>query len=391
MSRLRFINVLLLITSVLVALVLGDILLQRVVPDSIIDKKDYYSSDAYFGWTYAKGKDFDSYNAFGERVHLRFSGDGFRLWHVPEESRAAKRIVYLGDSVVGAIQVNQADHFIERVDLENAKHGVVSAGFNYGVNGFSTDQELMVLDRYIKSVKPDLVVCLVVDNDFPFLDTDRFIVNKVLYGKPRVRFNAEQWEIVEAPFSKVEIPQSWFARLVSKSLIISRLRRLWQERRALDPDRSEGDFQTLNSHLEWESLIAARKESSLGTENWRVFNRLIAAMDRIARSNGAHFLLVPFPDPWSMVPEARAVLERNGAKPDLLIENILSHARQLDVRAAANTLSWVHSETLAAEERKKLYFIKNNQIFDGHLTSFGHAAFAELLAPVIRSSLEESR
>ena len=134
-------------------LVVLDVLVVSLFPQQLPDRTEHYSPDPYLGWTYAKGKRMLGENVLGGQVDLEFTKEGFRDWQekVPLDSEVG--ILYVGDSVTGAIQVNRKEHFIQLIDDELHRQGLKSRGYNYGVNGYSTDQVLMVVAQFIQRLR----------------------------------------------------------------------------------------------------------------------------------------------------------------------------------------------------------------------------------------------
>ena len=69
--------------------------------------------------------------------------------------------MFIGDSATAALQVNKKERFSEI--LSNKLN---YEGFNLGINGFATDQSLAVLKKYIREIKPDIIIYTLVENDF---------------------------------------------------------------------------------------------------------------------------------------------------------------------------------------------------------------------------------
>lgn len=115
------------------------------------------------GWTFAA----DRRGAIvypGEAAHyLQTNAQGFRDDPFDSVGGEARRIAVLGDSFVSNISVERDEVFTERI--ERSLSGV--SVMNLGVNGYGQVQELLLLERVLWELSPDLVVVNVyLRNDF---------------------------------------------------------------------------------------------------------------------------------------------------------------------------------------------------------------------------------
>jgi hypothetical protein len=90
---------------------------------------------------------------------------GFRLWGDPAASRP--HVVFVGDSFTHAVEVSSEQTYCAELgrDLD------VSV-FAYGAQGYGTLQEYLVLQRFLDSIRPDLLVWQWCSNDFVNNDYD---------------------------------------------------------------------------------------------------------------------------------------------------------------------------------------------------------------------------
>ena len=94
------------------------------------------------------------------RVLVEVGGDGFR-GDGERGSEGCRRVLVLGDSFVMAENVPLEGTFVRRlaVDLE-AQLGCAVEGVNAGRSGYGPDQSLLLLQRELDEVAPDLIVCV---------------------------------------------------------------------------------------------------------------------------------------------------------------------------------------------------------------------------------------
>lgn len=115
------------------------------------------------GWTFAPGRRGEIVTP-GEAAHsIRTNDHGFRDDPFDPKDASTRRIIVLGDSFVSNISVEKEAVFTEV--LEQSLAGVEV--LNLGVNGYGQVQELLLLERVLGELSPDLVlVNLYVRNDF---------------------------------------------------------------------------------------------------------------------------------------------------------------------------------------------------------------------------------
>ncbi len=94
------------------------------------------------------------------RVLVEVGEDGFR--GDGEGGRdGARRVLVLGDSFVMAENVPVENTFVRRLaDDLGAELGGAIEGVNAGRSGYGPDQSLLLLEREIKELAPDLIVCV---------------------------------------------------------------------------------------------------------------------------------------------------------------------------------------------------------------------------------------
>lgn len=79
----------------------------------------------------------------------------------PRAVRPEKSILFLGDSFMWGFDVEASERLTEVLERGDSE----LEAFNYGVNGFGTDQEYLLLKSVLPKLKPDTVVVLFCGND----------------------------------------------------------------------------------------------------------------------------------------------------------------------------------------------------------------------------------
>jgi lysophospholipase L1-like esterase len=138
--------------------------------------------DPFLGWTNSeKRQGFLEHPQF--RVSVKINSKGLRdVEHSSEKSNEAKRVLVLGDSFVWGFGVEAEQRFTDILQREMKPTIDKVEVINAGVSGWSTDQELLWLEKYGLDYNPDLVILLFYQNDLE--DNLRYMVNN-FYHKPR--------------------------------------------------------------------------------------------------------------------------------------------------------------------------------------------------------------
>jgi lysophospholipase L1-like esterase len=140
----------------------------------------FWRHDSSLGWSHIP-KVQGSFESFGFKSLVSINSKGFRdAERSYERDPKRYRIVVLGDSMVWGWGVQQNEIFTSLIEEQCKGLEVI----NLGVSGYGTDQELLLVRQEALRYHPDLVVLVVMDNDF---DTN---VRKALflgYEKPLFR------------------------------------------------------------------------------------------------------------------------------------------------------------------------------------------------------------
>ncbi len=127
---------------------------------------DNKEKDAELGW---KSKDDYTFTAndfltnLGSRytIHANFTKYGFRKWNETATDSPLATLFFIGDSYTESLEASD-EHLFYSV----LKDSLPVRIYARGTAGYGTAQELLILRRYIDSVKPNWVVLEVCNNDF---------------------------------------------------------------------------------------------------------------------------------------------------------------------------------------------------------------------------------
>jgi lysophospholipase L1-like esterase len=122
----------------------------------------FWRHDELLGWSHIPNSS-GRFDSFGFESVVRINSRGFRDVERFYERHGSKfRIVVLGDSMVWGWGVQQDQIFTALAERQRQDIEVI----NLGVSGYGTDQELILLRLEALPYCPDLIVVVVMDNDF---------------------------------------------------------------------------------------------------------------------------------------------------------------------------------------------------------------------------------
>jgi hypothetical protein len=374
--------------------ILTEVMFRYISPQWIPrESRSIYEDDHYLGWTFAKDFQKQTRDPFNEKdVFLQFNSDGFRGRRVLVDSviENQKKILFIGDSVTAAIQVEEDERFSNLIGGNFKK----TTSINLGVNGYSTDQIIMTLKKYIGWVEPALVVYTFVNNDLWPLAMDRFKLDDIEYGKPMLNDNLEY---VKRPFSKRGIGSadngiSVFKRIrmflkehfaLFNFLSQGNLWKLWKE------SFSDGGVSMISPNdrimqqvTEWYQPTEAQYKL------WKKMEIMMIYMNKLVEASGAKLIVVPYID-LELVNDdiASRLLKRSAAKNGTQLSFMfpIDMMRQI---CRKNDIDFVDVDVKRMKEYQQnhgpLHYVRDNVIYDGHLTPEGHRYYARIITEYIK-------
>lgn len=134
----------------------------RIFYPQISDHDQMFQDDALLGWTFIPEKR-GAIVYFGEASHyIQINEAGFRDDSF-EEITEGKKIMVIGDSFVSNVSVKDDEVFTEVLEANLPGVNVM----NFGVNGYGQVQEMLLLEKWVDQVNPDMVILMIyVRNDF---------------------------------------------------------------------------------------------------------------------------------------------------------------------------------------------------------------------------------
>jgi len=140
-------------------------------------KKASLIPDKEFGWLPCENLALSTYNETFPRKKL--NKHGFRMFGDPESSRV--KVLFVGDSYTQAGQIPRSDTYYAAL----ARTLPIEV-FAFGGNGYGTLQELMIIEKYFDSIRPDAIVIQYCTNDF-FNNCYDLEKNSVFYNNKQRR------------------------------------------------------------------------------------------------------------------------------------------------------------------------------------------------------------
>ena len=271
------------------------------------------------GWALRAGA-WGSYMTEGNSF-IEINRDGFRDREHPRIKPAGTlRIALLGDSYAAALAIPIEQTFwrlLEReLNRDTARHGRRVEVLNFGVNGYSTAQELLTLDCCVWDYAPDVVLLALypsndVTDNSPALDW-----SPTRYARPYFTRTPSGWS-VDRSFTR-----SWRYRVGKVAgPLLAHSRVLQVANRAHNTivrQRRLG----VAMDAEFRTDFGVYLEPATGDwiEAWRITEALLTAMAREASSHGARFAVVTVTSPLEVYPDpaVRARVTRQTGGADLL-------------------------------------------------------------------------
>ncbi len=152
-------------------LLLGEVLVRIFIPAvywSFRIAADDWQVDREIGWIQKPNLNAASYYAeYRWKVEFQTNPDGL----LPRDARRAKtpgliRVMLFGDSSVVGRAVPAPERLHVKLQKQLEALGVRAEVLNAGVQGYSTDQELLLAKRLLPLYRPDIVLLQVCNNDF---------------------------------------------------------------------------------------------------------------------------------------------------------------------------------------------------------------------------------
>jgi hypothetical protein len=350
-----------------------------------------FTSDPDLGWVLrpnAKG-----WNVSDGKQYIRINSDGMRDKErsVPKPPHSF-RIAVLGDSATEARQVALEDTFPSRLERQLAHcpsmQGRTVEVLNFGVPGYGTAQELLMLRGKVRKYRPDLVLL-----EFYFGNDLSDNLRELDYTKPggRPYFVEKDGRLVlDDSFQHLPEMQpgairlhNWLADLMNHSRVLllleSAKRKLHDIRGETAPKR---DPLLPENYVQTVMYVPPR--SPYAVQTWRVTEGTLLMLRDETVSQGAGFLLLDFP--MSMQISADRQRQQDFMRK-AGIDTLYYPNQRLESFAQEHGIAYLSLRNPVAD-----YVLQHHQsvtVSAGHFNEVGHSMVADVLYDYVCNRIDQ--
>ncbi len=323
--------------------------------------------DPWLGWRLTPGWS-GTHEHHDFRVQYRLGADGFRASDSAPAQPGLLVHAFVGDSFTFGLGVDDDETFVE---LLNQRASELGRFLNFGVPGYSTDQEALLIEETVLARRPTviwLVVCLAND----FFDNQRAVSLQTRLPKPFFKWQEGRLELRNFPVNPAP-SLGQFTEIDTRQALLEAV---------FGPGGPPpGPIAWLGNHFALARLVASTVEpredhGAAFTERFApaiaLFDQLIERIASRCRTAGVELRLVALP--------GRSFVEQPGSYSAQYQESFLTAAvgiaRERNLRIV-DLACGLLNRTRSGRDR---WFFPH----DGHLTPRGHKLVAELLVDRIR-------
>ncbi|MEM7479701.1 MAG: SGNH/GDSL hydrolase family protein [Acidobacteriota bacterium] len=358
--------------------------------------------DGRFGWTFEPGYSCGPPGCFAEGRIDGVGRDGFRK---PPVARAkapgVRRLVILGDSISAGTAYPYAHTFAGRLQAWFDGGGAEERWeiLNFGVDGWGTAQQWMVLEEEALSYQPDAVVLQVL----PFNDVcnnnlaQLYTCGRQDFHRPYLVPEGDRWRKTWADPSRARLRQAsrlfgaveiaWLGGreefgadgIVAFDEEPNASRRPNSRRRSVREQYAQAAGLEFQSNLY--SLVPDPRQPPAVRRGWQVTERLVGEIARRLDAQGVplYVLVVPFVETFDASWLARKSAPGPWPRSATGAELLPSYGTDRMERVASDlglTVISGRREILARAMQPTDYFYPPSAVPDRHLNGFGHRAAA---------------
>jgi hypothetical protein len=343
----------------------------------------WYQPDPRLGWRLRPGM--AAWFTNEGRGFVRVNAEGMRdRDHVAGKAAGTYRIAVLGDSYSEALQVDREQAYWSLLPEELAACGFRKGKrievLNFGISGYGTAQEYLMLQSTAIRYQPDLVLLQftngndVRNNSFA-LEAEKDRPFFMLGADGELRLD-EGFAASPGFRARSSFASETLRRATDRSRVLQLARYVREHAASFIPKASANGG--AEQGLELQVLAAPR--DPLWEEAWRVTEGLIAKTGDFARRNGARMAVVTAPYAIQVHPDAglRAALQERLGVPDLFYPD-----KRIAEVAGKNGLIAIPLalEMQPLAEKTGVYFHGfEGGLGRGHWNADGHRAAASLIA-----------
>lgn len=389
-------NVMLTLTSLVVALLLAEFVLRAID----YQNPSFYQYDLELGSVLRPGAE-GLWTKEG-KAYVRINSDGLR----DEEHMLAKpdgvfRIAVLGDSYMEGLQLpieNLAWKVMERrlnstcFPIGDYKRVEV---INFGVSGYGTGRELLMLRKKVWRYEPDMIIlAFLTGNDIrdnsKQLNQIEYIPYFYLDEKGKLHLDGSYLQSTAFAFRGGRIGQMVGAVINDVRLLqlLNEIRQSWHQRQTAKKMGQVASKIARGHELGLDDMIYKPPAGTAWHKAWQITEALLKQMKREAEAQDAQFLVVTLSNGIQVHPDRQvriAFAQRLGVQDLFYPENRIrsfGEKHNIDVLALAPLL-----QRVAEEEQIFLHGFKSSGLGSGHWNANGHRIAGELMAERVCSKL----
>jgi hypothetical protein len=186
---------------------------------NVLQESPLMGCDSTLGWKTPANQrqNFGSKDFAGVKhaVHYSTGPYGFRLYGDAKSSSTKMMIV--GDSFTHAVDVSDDQTYYAKLKRDLSDRIPVEI-FAYGTNGYGTLQEVMLVERHIKEIMPDILILQVCQNDFINnsleLESKSYFNNNNLRRPYLASDGTITMQIAQPPFGRAVLWAASYSRFV---------------------------------------------------------------------------------------------------------------------------------------------------------------------------------
>jgi hypothetical protein len=228
-------NAILVVFSVLLTFFSIEIYFRAFSPQ-IMEHDKMFTYDSVLGWRFIPNIKASIFYRGEVSNYIKINTHGFRDTPFPSPNDKITKIIVMGDSFVSNIGVDDKNVFTEILEKQLPNTTVM----NFGVNGYSTVQEYLLLNKLLQDYSPDLLILVIyIRNDF--VENLGFKWNGIERPKAILSNDGLDVKITPVPTyqPKPNLPQNPIRQLLKKSHLcyFANYHLEWILNRFSNPDR----------------------------------------------------------------------------------------------------------------------------------------------------------
>jgi lysophospholipase L1-like esterase len=278
-----------------------------------------------------------------------------------ERTPGTFRVAVVGDSFVEALQVPHDRSLGERLPAELARDGRPVEVLRFGISGAPMSQYLNMIEREVVQYRPDVIVVLVVHNDFD--ESFEFVPGR--YTSSFLKLRIENGRVVGEipPDPWIATPIEWLRHTATARFFYYRWLIRPESLKNFLMTAARADNGRFSANFDPSKIFASREDMAAATDY--TFGRIAAA----SQAMGARLVI-------AMDGDRGAIYEGNANPVTLVLNGIAAEAAQ---RHGIRFVD-LHPVFAADWKANRLSFGFES---DGHWNEYGHAVAAKAIAKAL--------